>query len=384
MQWIGLRFVDEALLRSLAATLVDVFGHVEIYQPSGVGMGVLFAASAEPLSSLESARRALRDAPEDLARFGLHRVEDFATVRVLDAGGTRALAEGAALNTDDHNLLASRASRLGDAALDPDSVRRLWKDRDPLLAAIEGLDTGIERLDRFALIRRLVGTKFTERANALAFSEDEALEETGLGWVELGFARPARAARHFTRTLKLDPDSSDAVEGLVASRPFGFAEGKSVVGISERDLDGRFVALIAGQRHAAASDWGAVAALDAQLGRIEPGEALFEQASRLRIHWRLAARGSGVAAEAQALAETLLSRKWEPQDALLRARAAIAAGRPAAAWGALSRIAVILPKHRRPGPLAEAALEIAKELPEESARDLRARLQSGGPSAGRR
>jgi hypothetical protein len=304
-------------------------------------------------------------------------VEDFATVRVLDAAGTRSLAEGAALNTDDHNRLASRASRLGDAALDPDSVRRLWKGRDPLRAAIEGLD-------RFAVIRRLVDTKFVERANALTVSEDKALEEIALGWVELGFSRPARAARHFARALKLAPDSSGAVEGLVASRPFAFAEGKSVAGISERDLDERFAALIAGQRHAAAEDWDAVAALDAELGRIEPGEALFEQVSRLRIHWRLAARGPEAAAEAQAIAETLLVRKWEPQDALLRARAAIAAGRPAAAWGALSRIAEALPKHRRPGPLAAAALEIAEALPEETARDLRVRLQSRGPSADRR
>jgi tetratricopeptide (TPR) repeat protein len=349
---------------------------VEVYQPGAKG-GLLFAASGEPLAILESAGRALRAAPEDFASMGLHRLEDIAVVRVLDDRGTRALAEGAALNTDDHNLLASRSSRLGKAALNADSFRRLWKDHDPLL-------TGRDGLDRSALIRRLVGASSQQRATALTRSEDEALEETGLGWIELELSRPDRAARHFTRALTLAPDSSDALAGLVASQPFGFDEGKSVAGISKEDLDDRLLAVIAGQRHAAAGNWAEFAAFDAELGRIEPGEAIFEQASRLRIYWRLATQDPEAAAEAQAIAETLLSREWLVHDALLRARAAIAAGRPVAAWGALSRIAETLPKHQRPKVIAKAALEIAEKLPEELARDLRVRLQRGRPSAARR
>ena len=376
VQWIGLKFVDEALLRSLAATLVGVFGHVEVYQP-GAGKGLLFAASGEPLASLEGARRALQAAPEDFARFGFHRVEDLAAIRVLDEAGTRALAEGGALNTDDHNLLASRASRLAEAGLDQPAVRMLWKHQDLLLAGIDGLD-------RPALIRRLVDTNFKERATTLALSEEGALEETGLGWIELGLARPGRAARHFARALRLAPDASDAVAGLVMSRPFDFTRGRSVAGISEGDLDDRLVALIAGWRHAAADDWEAVAALDAELGRIGPGEAGFEEASRLRIRWRLATQAPEAGAEAQALVETLLSRRWRPRDALLHARAAIAADRPAAAWGSLSRIAEILPEHQQPEALVESALEIAEALPEETARDLLIRLRSGPARAARK
>ena len=376
VQWIGLRFVDEALLRSLTATLVAVFGHVEVYEP-GAATGVLFAASPEPFASLESAARALRSAPEGFARFGLHRIEDFAAVRVLDERGARALSEAAALNTDDHNLLASRSSRLGKTALDSDSFRMLWKAHDPLRTEMAGLD-------RPALIRRLAATQFIERATDLTFSEDEAEEETGLGWVELAVGRSERAARHFIRALSLAPDSSDAKAGLVASRPRGFGDGRSVAGISERDLDARLMTFLAARRHAAAREWSAVATLDPELGRITPGEALFEEASRLRAQWRLAANDPAAAAEAQAIAETLLARNWSPPDALLRARAAVAADRPAAAWGALSRIAEVLPKHKRPEALVEAALEIAETLPDEFARDLRVRLRSRRPGAVRR
>lgn len=375
VQWIALGMLDEALLRSLAATLVDVFGHVELYQLGDV-RGVLFAASGQPLALLEGARRALQAAPDDYARFGFHRVEDVAAVRVLDEAGTRALADGAAFNTDDHNRLASRASRLGEAGLDTDSARRLWQDLDPLLAGIDGLD-------RSALIRRLLAMRFKERAGALAGSEQGALEETGLGWFELGLGRAARASRHFARALELAPDASDAVVGLVASRMADLTAGRPVAGISERDLDERLVAVIAAWRHAAAEEWDALAALDAELARIGPGEALFEAASRLRVRWRLAKQDPEAGAEAQALMETLLSRSWNPQDALLRARAAIAADRPAAAWGSLGRIATFVQKHPEQEALAESAREVADQLPEELAQDLRRQLRPGRPRAAR-
>jgi spermidine synthase len=71
VQWIGLRFTDEALLRSLLATLLEVFGHVEAYNASGGGL--LFAASDAPLG-LAGAERALRAVPQDFARFGIHRL----------------------------------------------------------------------------------------------------------------------------------------------------------------------------------------------------------------------------------------------------------------------------------------------------------------------
>ena len=375
VQWIGLNFVDETLLRSLAATLVDVFGHVEVYQLSAAP-GILFAASGEPLAPLENARRALQAHPEDFARFGFHRLEDFAAVRLIDEAGTQALAEGGALNTDDHNLLATRSSRLGEATLASRDARELWKDLDPLLAGTDGLD-------RSALIRRLVATRFADRASALALSESGALREAGRGWIELGSGRRGRAVRYFKRAVELAPGSSDAAAGLLASRVHDVTQGIPVEGISERDLDGRLVAVIAGWRGAAAGDWDAVAAVDAELSRIQPGDALFEEASRLRAGWRIARDEPEAAAEAHAILETLLLRQWTPNDSLLSARAAIAADRPAAAWGSLSLIARAVPTRRGAAAVAGPALELAEALPEDLAENLRARFLSADPRAAR-
>ena len=43
VQWMGLGFVDASLLRTLVATLCDVFPHVRVYQPSSGG--ILFTGS---------------------------------------------------------------------------------------------------------------------------------------------------------------------------------------------------------------------------------------------------------------------------------------------------------------------------------------------------
>ncbi len=291
VQWIGLDYVDEALLRSLTATLIDVFGHLEVYQLGGWA-GVLFAASGEPLACLDGARRALQAAPEEFARSGFHRLEDFAVLRLLDEAGARVLAAGGELNTDDNNLLASRSSRLGETALGGASARRLWRDQDPLLTENDGLDPA-------TLIRKLIDANFMDRATALAHSLQEAPQEAGLGWIELGRKRPGRAARHFARSLALAPGGSDAMTGLLASQSFELTQGRPAVGIAEADLDERYTALIASWRHAAAEEWDAVAALDAELARIEAGEALFEEASRLRIRWRLATQDPEAGAAAR-------------------------------------------------------------------------------------
>jgi hypothetical protein len=132
--------------------------------------------------------------------------------------------------------------------------------------------------------------------------------------------------------------------------------------------------LIAGWRHAAARNWEAVTDLDAELARIEPGESLFEAASHVRIGWRLATDDPEAAAEAQALAETLLLRSWNSYDALLRARAAIRANRPLDAWSSLQRVARRATATQRGRALAERVLEIGRELPEDRFRALRDEL----------
>ena len=66
VQWMGLRFVDESLLRSLIATLLDVFPHVRLYQADPGS--ILFVSSAEPLDLEGQVDAVVPRDPDDASR----------------------------------------------------------------------------------------------------------------------------------------------------------------------------------------------------------------------------------------------------------------------------------------------------------------------------
>jgi hypothetical protein len=72
--------------------------------------------------------------------------------------------------------------------------------------------------------------------------------------------------------------------------------------------------------------------------------------------------------------ETGLTYFWRPEDALLHARAAIAAGQPLAASTSLARIAGFALRNERGRDQARRALAIAETLPEGLDPTLRDRL----------
>jgi len=365
VQWVGIRFVDEELLGSLLAALSEVFPHVQVFRPHVHGF--LFAASQQPIDVLDSIDRALSAAPDDWSRHGIHRIEDFASAWALDEQGVRAVAGSSPPNTDDLNFLAARSAQLRGDSLDPASARLLLDPHDPLRSA--------DGLDRAALARSLVNRGQSERAIDVAMAGEGAAEEAALGWAELAAGRTGRATRHFVRALELDPESRDAVAGWVASQKLVLTTSGSVPEVEGVALDTSQRALIEGWQQAQAADWDAVARLDPELAAIEPGDGLFDAATRLRIAWRLARADEASAAQAQALADLLLLKAWSPYDALLRARAALRAGRPQDAWGSLQRIVLRASGNQRGRAIARRALEVARELPGDDYQRLRDSLE---------
>jgi len=366
VQWIGMPFIDESLLRSVLATLDGVFGHVELYSPTEHAL--LFVASAMPIAGLTGARRALRTDPADYARFGVRRIEDFATAWLLDETGVRALAAGAAPNTDDDNQLAVRAARLGDDAMSSRSALALFAPLDPLIPASTELDRG-------ALIRRLVRTGQTERARSVAKAADGADAERALGWLDLASGRVRNAARHFERARELAPEDGDALVGMVASHHHDLIHGP-VPEIAESQLDAPVASVIAGWRRADSGDGLALAALDAELATFGPGDALFQEAARLRARWRIERSDPSAGGEATAILESSLIDFWRPEDALWHARAAANAEQPLVAIASLERIAALAPPGARGRDVMRRALAIANTLPDDTAGRVRAELTS--------
>jgi spermidine synthase len=356
VQWIGIGFVDEDLLRTLVATLVDVFEHVQVYRP--VAPALLFAASDRPFDLPESAAEALRRVGPDLARYGLHDPEDAVAALLLDESGARAFAAGADHNTDDHNRLAAHSARLGPGrALSPAQLNRLVAELDPL-PGLAG------RLDPARLIRRLARGRALERATRLARSLPELPRALGLGWIATAGHRRRAAASHFERALALDPGSLEAHAGLFELGAPGEREGAPAA-----------VALLRRARERLADgDLGELAALDPRLAAIPPGSPLFRSAALMRARWRLEAGGTQRAAQALAIVDVVIARGTTLDDHLLRARAALAAKRPDAARAALVHVAKrIAPSARI---FAREALELARALPAADGNQaLRARLE---------
>ena len=348
VQWIGLAFVDETLLRSMLATLNDVFPYVETYEP--FNQALLFIASSEPLDVVASAGRAIAAAPDHFARIGVHRVEDVASVLVLDAAGTRSIGEGATRITDDHNLLASSAWRIGDARLNAKAISEALSGRDPLPSLVDSLDVG-------ALIRALVRDGESERAarlmSGLAPGPDRRIAAGWLGY-EIGESR--RAARLFGRTLKEDPGATEARSGLLATAPEAF---------DSIEATPREVAFAAATRRRSEGDVPGIRELDSLLAEFGPDHLLNHEAIRLRVAWRLATGDSSDAEAALGLIDQLIPKGARSADYLTRAEAAALAGDFDSAWASLARFR----DKWRPRGAADAAQmararELARGLPE--------------------
>ncbi len=368
VQWIGLRFVDDALFESLLSTLLEVFPEVELYRPEAGGL--LFAASDEAIDGIRGCRESLRRNPGDLARLGIRRVADFASAWSLGSDGARALAKGASANTDDHNRLATIAASLGHRSLDPETLTKRIESHDPL--------RDLEVPDRIELIRSVARRRSVERARALAELESGPDHEIALGWVELEAGQHARATRHFEKALADAPESREAVSGLVLSRKARWTTTLDIPPPFRSRMGPIQSALVEGWQHASVENWDAVRKLDSRLARARPGNPLFESATRLRIRMRLAAGEDRAAAdEARTLSEELLVRHWNPHDELLRARAAVRAERPEIAYRSLQVLSARRKTSTNPGALGEQILEIARKLPPAERTAIRMRLAPG-------
>ena len=343
VQWMGLKFIDEALLGTLVSTLLDLFPHVVVFRPHP--MGLLFAASREPFDVLASSRRALSMAPADFARFGVQTPEDVAAALVLDTDSARALASESQPNSDDNNLLATRSSLRSRKRLSAQRVSQLLALYSPNAAPAE-------RADPQMLVRALVALGRKGEARSLAQRLPEGERQVALGWIALK-RRPKEASRRFRDGLVSGGDVQEAQAGLLLSGALeiGALQGNALVVWRARDL-------------AAREAWSDLAAWEDALSQIPPGDPLFIEASRLRVQWRIAQGSVDEARKAMEFVDAILALRDPPQDFyLLRADAGVISGDTEAGWAALEELARSLGPNTREHEVARGALEACHALP---------------------
>jgi spermidine synthase len=319
VQWMGLSFVDEALLRSLVATLLDVFPHVQVYQPNATS-GVLFIASGAPIDIGHDGMRAFASAPDFYEGYGLGTREDLLTAQVLDDAGARKLAAGAPVITDDWNLLQMRSPGLRGHGLDTVSARKLF-------ATVDDRAAPPPEIDAIRFVRTLLGVADEDRAARVTAAIEEPVGHAGAqGLIDLSKGDVAGATREFEAALRLDPERAEVRAALLHVRAGQLAGRATAQSLGLPEPTPAEAAVIEGWRRQRRGDRSGLRALDPALASIGPNDALFANATRLRASWRVASGDAALALEARELLDVGLARTMSPDDLVLRARAALTAG----------------------------------------------------------
>ncbi len=352
VQWIGISFVDEALLRSIVATLLEVFPEVAVFRPI-IG-SVLFAASNERIDPITTSAIALEASPTDYSRYGLRRAEDLIAGWNLNLEGAQHFSAGADINTDDRNQLATRSAGLGSEALRGKPTNQLFAPFDPLpLKAAEFKTT--------YLVRRLASRGESARAVKLAKKQQNPIQRmTNLGWA-MATESPSRAIAQFRAALKRNPAAQSARFGLLKTmrRP-ARANDPDMLELAE-PLEGPASAVVSGWRLAAADDWQTLRELEPELASAEWFDPAYQDAQRLRAQWRAASDDPVLHAEAVAIASDFLRNSALSEDLLVGAQAFAAANQGESAL----RLLDALTKRRPTQWILQAAVELIDSLPPE-------------------
>ena len=334
VQWINSRFLDAALLRSLAATLLSRFAEVRLYQPAPGAL--LFLASDGGLNlEAQAAKhgRPLTAAESHYASVGINAVEDLVVALQADTQGLRRFVGDAPANSDDDNRMAL-FSRSGGDGLTTEALFELLSPQDPLLNPESWLHQGPAAFNLPYLAERLIVQGFASRAAALgriAPDPSAAMTIAGLGLRRAGRFADAEAA--FAQALREDPANNQARYALTRRHLGRLTEGAAPARIlaAAQVLQGSAAAVVRGWRLAKQRNWRRLARLDALLGRAEPTDLWYPQAVQLRADWRVqGSRRQRDHQDALRLLERALMLSAATDLLVIRAAAAVRLGDAAA------------------------------------------------------
>lgn len=352
VQWLGLSFVDEPLLRSFVATLQSVFPNVRLYRPTHTS--ALFVASANPLDLESRLDTVYARAPRVFDLVGLSTPEDLAAALSLDEEGTRAFAGAAPPITDDRNLMATRAPRVRGAIVE--ELDAILAPYDPLLGGRPGLEP-----DR--LVQSLIEMKQPRRANRFVESLPPGPAR------DLATARLAMRAGNVAATQRLLDGIPDTAPEAKAARWQRIRLERERIALGEplpAELDAEEDAverLVTGAwRSEFLGKWPALAAIDDALAAIPRDHPARSDADVLRISWRLSSSNRARGREALILIDHDVRNDTPPRLAN-RAYAAALAGEESALRTSLEELTG---QGRRLGPaLAQRCREALEALPED-------------------
>ena len=290
VQWMNSEFVEERLLRTLAATLLAEFANVRLYHPSA--QVLVFLASDAALDIEAEIARTGQPFTADVmhySRLGMNGPEDLFAALAMDEAGVEAFARGAPLSTDNNNLMATDSSSRADGLL-LGELSELFEPHDPLLQPDSWVHTRFgNTIDYGYIARRILYLGQPVRAERFAQAAPSAAQRAEIaGLVHRASGQTARAAQAFRSAIMADPDNLQARYFLVRDQlgAAGRGEAPEAIQTAADGLTGPARAVMEGWGFGLAGDWAALAELDAELGRSRITDAWYPDAARLRAEWR--------------------------------------------------------------------------------------------------
>ncbi len=340
LQWMDASFIDEPLLKTIGATLVDSFEHTRLYQPHPGTL--LFLASRSPLDverQMLITGQPLRGAAPQFGWLGINDLADVAAALTLEHDGLKTFCAEAVVNTDDRNELAlrslkgqSRASAERPSLLAHD----VFAEQDPLIDR-PGKRSLLAQLsiDPAAVVRRMARTQFSDRAARVIENWPNQIEQAkARGMLALSKGEVMEARNAFVDVLLARPNDRTARFKLMepmlqlAGNPQAPREFLQLVSGS----DAVELAVVEAAKKYAQRDFVGLRSIDGQLSLARPNDACFPQALLFRALWRSkvtnAERKAELGREAMEFADRALAIEPSMFGAMVRLWAAQNANEP--------------------------------------------------------
>ncbi len=295
LQWINTQFIDESLLRSLCATILDVYPNVRVYQ--WAPQVLFFVASDQPMDverQILETGRPFRDAPLFYLEQGVAAIEDVVAALMMDEQGVRDFATGSRVITDDFNMMAMESAALMREGREL-NVGRLAETLKPWVPAIDG-DSWVHDLPADALqYSRIVDKYVSLQIRGLLPDLVDALNDAGnpqallvAGHMRDGEGKSDEARELFDAAIQAMPNSNSAKYALVEPwlRYIGNNQAPEEIVAIASSMTGSGRAVVEASRAVAQRDLQAVADLDRPLAAAGPADPWFTEAVKFRVDWR--------------------------------------------------------------------------------------------------
>lgn len=295
LQWMNLGFVTEDLLRSFAATMIDVFPHIRAYHVDP--KVVFFIASRSPVTPELEIARSGGPLLSDRVRFvrkGMASLDDIVATLAWDTEGLRAIAGDAPIITDDNNLMAmDSAKAFQDDALPYSRIKDLLREHGPLFDETSLIHEELgDAIDFVYVGDRLSGMYAPDLVRALVDTLDardhpHAPALTAKALYRQGQAQRADLALH----AALERDVNDLTSSylILESRDYALASGTlpdRLAGFESNLPDSAMAVLLNWNESIRRRGSGARDA-DEDLGDSEPNNQWYIRATKMRADWRV-------------------------------------------------------------------------------------------------